>query len=574
MKPAYLHRIVSILGLCLFLSALWVLHHELQAYRYRDIVQQVRHVPTSHLALALLLTCLSYLSLTVYDVLALRYIRYPLVYRKIAFASFVGYAFAHNIGLSWLTGGSVRYRLYSTWGIPARDIAKVVLFCTLTFWLGLGTVGGVVFLVLPVVLPPTLSLPFVSLRSLGLTMLLVVVVYLIVSAIRRTPLRVRDRQFSLPTLRIALAQIAIASLDLALVGGVLYVLLPAQPHFSYPMFLGIYLLAQVAGVASQVPGGLGIFESVLLMLLPVTMPASAVVGSLFVYRSIYYLLPLVLAAVGLGVHEVWQRQEGVVRFTRTLGEWTSIFTPHVLACSTFVGGVILLFSGATPGVTARLVWLKPILPLPVVEISHFLGSVTGLGLLLLARGLQRRLDAAYLLTVVLLSVGVAVSLLKGGDYEEAIALAVMLIALLPCRPHFYRRTSLLHQQFTSGWIVAIVLVVGCSVWLGLFAYRHVEYSHELWWHFSLTAQASRFLRATVAVCTITLVFAIVILLRPASATLSRPTPAVLAQAQAVAAKSRRGSAYLALLGDKTLLFHKDGQAFLMFGIAGRSWVVM
>lgn len=469
MKPKYLHRVVSVLGLCLFLGALWVLHHELQAYRYRDIVQHVRHVPTSRLALALLLTCLSYLTLTGYDVLALRYIRYPLAYGRIAFASFVSYAFAHNIGLSWLTGGSVRYRLYSIWGIPTLDIAKVVLFCTLTFWLGLGTVGGVVFLVSPLVLPPTLHLPFTSLRSLGLAMLLAVGAYLIVSAVCHDPLRVRGRQFSLPALRVALAQMGIASLDLALAGGVLYVLLPSEHHVSYPMFLGIYLLAQVVGVASQVPGGLGIFESVLLMLLPAALPAPAVVGSLFVYRSFYYLLPLGLAAVGIGVHEVGQRQEGVVRFTRTLGQWAAVFTPHVLACTTFVGGVILLFSGATPGVTERLVWLKPILPLPVIEISHFLGSLTGLGLLLLARGLQRRLDAAYLLTAVLLSVGIGVSLLKGGDYEEAVALAVMLAALLPCRPHFYRRASLLHQPFTSGWIVAILLVVGCFIWLGLFA---------------------------------------------------------------------------------------------------------
>ena len=140
-----------------------------------------------------------------------------------------------------------------------------------------------------------------------------------------------------------------------------------------------------------------------------------------------------------------------------------------------------MFSGALPAVPFRLAYLKESLPLPFVEISHFLGSLAGMGLLLLARGLQRRLDAAYLLTIILLCCGIVSSLLKGFNYEEATILLLLLMVLLPCRRFFFRHTSLLSESFTPGWLAAIAVVIASSIWLGLFAFRHVEYSHELWW---------------------------------------------------------------------------------------------
>ena len=124
--------------------------------------------------------------------------------------------------------------------------------------------------------------------------------------------------------------------------------------------------------------------------------------------------------------------------------------------------MILLFSGATPASHSRLDWLRHVLPLGVLEASHFLGSIVGVVLLLLARGLQRRLDSAYWLTLVLLAMGVAASLLKGFDYEEAIFLAVMLAALAPCRQHFYRKSSLVADRFSPHWTGAVLLVMVCA----------------------------------------------------------------------------------------------------------------
>jgi phosphatidylglycerol lysyltransferase len=200
--------------------------------------------------------------------------------------------------------------------------------------------------------------------------------------------------------------------------------------------------------------------------------------------------------------------------------------------------------------------------------------VAGVALLLLARGLQQRLDAAYHLTVILLAAGILFSLLKGFDYEEAIILAIMLGALWPCRPYFSRRASLVGERFSPGWIAAIAGVLLGSIWLGLFAYKHVEYANELWWQFAVFGDAPRALRATTGVVGLVLLFAIVRLLRPVPQAPVLPQPADLERARAVINHAKETEAHLALLGDKELLFSQSGNAFIMYGVEGRSWVAL
>jgi phosphatidylglycerol lysyltransferase len=570
-----LHGFGAILGLVLFSVVLWVLHHELQKYHYHEIVRHVREIPDQRLALALLLTVLNYLVLTGHDALAFRYLRYPLSYSKIALASFLGYAFSHNIGFALLSSASMRYRLYSTWGLAAGEIATVVAFNGVTFWFGVLLLGGLTFVWEPLPLPPALQLPFFqSIHPLGVVFLCLVAAYLLFSAVRTMPLKIREWELPLPPFRLAVAQVVLSSLDWMLAASVLYVLLPASNSLSYPHFLGVFILAQIAGVSSQLPGGLGVFETVVLFFLSPLAPTAAILGALVVYRGMYYLLPLGVATVLLAIHELLQRQETLRKVADALGRWTPVLTPHIAALGTFISGAVLLFSGATPAVHSRLAWLNGFVPLVFIELSHFLGSVVGVGLLLLARGLQQRLDAAYLSTLILLTAGILFSLLKGFDYEEATILAIMLGAMWPCRPYFYRQSSLVGERFSPGWIAAIMVVLLGSIWLGRFSHKHVEYAHELWWQFALYGDAPRFLRAMVGALGGALIFAVTRLFRPVPPTPTAPDQAVLEQAQAVVARSRRSEANLALLGDKALLFNTSGDAFLMYGIEGRSWVAL
>ena len=573
-KKKVIHIAGPVLGLLLFTIALFVLHRELKDYSYHDVIRSLGELPTVRIYLALALTILNYLIMTGYDRLALRYIRKPLAYRKIAFASFIGYAFSTNIGLSMIAGSSVRYRLYSAWGLSAIDITKVVAFYTLALWLGLGTVAGVMFLIEPLALPVLLHLPFSSIQPLGIFFLLLVGGYLSLCALRKRPLRIRGWELSLPSVRLSLYQIAVASLDWTLGGAVLYVLLPASTTLSYPGFLSMFLLAQIAGMLSQIPGGLGIFETMVLTLLGPILPIHSILGSLLVYRAIYYLLPLVVATMLLGAHEIFQRKAEVKRAGLIIGQWIPRLLPNVFAFAIFVSGAVLLFSGAIPAVNWHLLWLKDFLPLPVIEISHFLASLVGVGLLFLARGLQRRLDGAYLLTLSLLGAGIILSFLKGLDYKVTVLLLILFGTLLPCRRHFYRKTSLMKQRLTLGWIAAMILVLLSSIWLGMFSYKDVSYSKDLWWHFTPYGDAPRFLRATIGAIGAALFFAFASLLRPAPSESGLSGPADLERAWTIIKGSRRTYAHLALLGDKALLFSENKTAFITYGIEGRSWVAL
>ena len=523
---------------------------------------------------ALLLTCLSYLVLTGYDALAFRYIHRTLEYGKIAFASFIGYAFSNNIGLSMVAGSSVRYRLYTSWGLSILEVTKMVAFYTLSLWLGLLFVGGLAFVTEPVALPALMKLPFVSARPLGVIFLAAACGYIGWSAVRKRPVMILNREIELPSTLLSLTQIALSSLDWLLAGCVLYVLLPKVPGLSFPAFMGIYLFAQVGGLVSQVPGGLGVFESIFILLLPPGLTTPEAVGALLLYRGIYYLLPLLIAAIMLGTFELAAARTRVKGLTRFMGRGVSSIAPWILSLIIFAGGALLLVSGATPELPARLEWITDFLPLPFLEISHFLGSLVGVALLLLARGLQRRLDAAYHLTLVLLGAGILLSLLKGFDYEEALILAVMLGALLPGRRFFYRRASLLEERFSAGWLAAIAAVLLGATWLGLFSYRHVNYSQELWWQFAVKGDAPRFLRASVGVVTLAMIVGAVRLLRPAP-----PEPPAAGsedrqKVRTVVLASTDTTANLALLGDKRFLFSESGKSFIMYGVEGRSWVAM
>jgi len=574
MKSKRIHNLGSLLGVVLFCSALWVLHHELKPFGFHDILRTFQGIPSKQILYAMMITALSYLVMSGYDILALKYIGQPLSLAKIALTSFVSYAFSNNMGLGMIAGSSVRYRLYSTWGLSILQITRIIAFCTLTLWLGFFTLGGATFLIAPFDLPANVHLPVSSTRVVGIIFLGLVLLYSLWSILRKHPLKIKGWEFALPPANIYVAQIALATADWALAGTVLYVLLPEPAKLPFAGFLSIYLLAQTLGLVSQIPGGLGVFETAMLILLSPYLAHDKIIASLLAYRAVYYLLPLGLAALLLGSQEFLRTKTRWLAVARSFSQWGTEIIPSVLALTTFAGGALLLFSGATPAISTRLLWLEKIIPLPLQEISHFAGSLAGTGLLLLARGLQRRLDAAYLLTVLLLGVGIIASVFKGLDYEEAVILALLLMALAPARHHFYRKASFFSQRFNPGWIAAIAIVILCALWLGLFSYKHVEYSSDLWWRFTLHGNAPRFLRAQVGIFGALLFFSLSTLLRPARPKLDVSSNEQLHQIFPIVKSSDNTAANLALLGDKVFLLNQKKTAFIMYRVEGRSWIAL
>jgi phosphatidylglycerol lysyltransferase len=560
------------IGLALFLAALELLRVELRSVSWDTLGSAVLATPPDRLALAIALTALNYAALTGYDLLAFVYIANPLPRLRVAATSFLAYAVSNNIGFAMLSGASIRYRFYTRWGVTAGELSRIVFSYSVTFWLGLLALGGLSLVVSG--LPEAYSLPaHAVLTPAGWILMLLPCAYIAATVVRRTPLRVRSFELPLPSTRIAVAQLALSAVDWALAGAVLYVLLPAGT-VSFLPFLGIFLVAILLGMVSHVPGGVGVFEGLMVLLLKPSLSSTELLPALVVFRAVYYLLPLAVALVGLVADECWQRRAHVVRVAAAAGGITEQLTPRVLAVFTFLVGVLLLLSGATPAEPGRLQALEALLPLGVIEASHFLGSVLGVALLILSQGLARRLDAAYYLTATAIVGGMAASLLKGFDYEEATLLLVVLVVLWRARPAFDRRAAFFETRFSAPWIAAVVAAIGASVWLGLFAFQHVNYSHQLWWQFELESDASRFLRGSVGAAIGVALFGVVRLVGYAPHEAPTPTDADLADAGRIIATQSATYPFLAFLRDKSLLFNEARTAFVMYAVQGRTWVAL
>ena len=470
---------------------------ELRAVTWQDSSPTLTNTPPWRLALAVVLTAVNYGVLTGYDFLAFAYLGRHLPWRRVAMTSFLAYAISNNVGFAMLSGASVRYRFYTRWGITAEELSRIVFSYVVTFWLGLLLIGGLSLAVSP--LPRELGLPAPALVApLGWLLMLVSAGY-VAAAVDATRAR---SDFAAWSSRFPRRAWPWRNWPSRFSTGrsrrrSCYVLLPPG-SVPFLALVGAFLASQLLGLASHVPGGLGVFEGLMVLLLKPFIPSATLLPALIAYRAVYYLLPLSIAALALVADELHQRRSQAARFGATLGWLTEQLAPRVLAIFTFLSGVVLLASGATPAAAGRLSLLNRMLPLGLIELSHFAGSVVGAALLRLSQGLARRLDAAYVLTVLAMVVGIVASLLKGADYEEAIILAAILLVLWRARPAFDRRAALFDTRFSAGWIAghrrgAAAPRSGSDS----FAFKHVEYSNELWWQFELHGEASRMLRATV-----------------------------------------------------------------------------
>ncbi|WP_233590270.1 bifunctional lysylphosphatidylglycerol flippase/synthetase MprF [Dyella dinghuensis] len=569
--PVWLRRFggpaLSVLMLCL---ALWALYRLAGEVSYHQVGEYMHRLRRGRIGQAIVLTALGYAVMPLYDLFALNAIGRKLPRPRVALISFISYAFSNTLGMAMLVSGSIRYRFYIQAGLSTIEVAKVVLFCTISFWLGLFAITGVTLLFVPI--PRSLPLGSVHLL-LGIVLCAIPLLWLAGGAIFRRPVKLWRWDVRLPPVSIGLRQVVVGAIDWGLAAAVLYALMPDELVLHFGSFLAIFALAQIAGLISHVPGGLGVFEAVMLAGFGATgnqALSAPILGALAAYRGVYYLLPLCAAAVVVVVREARGLRQAAL-----LTPWFNGLLPPFFSGLTLVSGAVLLFSGATAVLPGRLELLSDILPLPVMEASHFLSSVIGMSLLILARGLQRRLDAAYWLTLILLIAGAVAQLLKGIDYEEAGLLILLAVALAPAHRLFYRRASLFDMTFSFGWFLACATVLGCTVWLVFFSYQHVEYSRDLWWQFSFYhGNAPRALRALVGATGVALLFALTTLIRSARPRPTLPDESELARATPLIKHYSSAQAHLALMGDKSLLFDPDGKAFLMYGIEGRSWVAM
>jgi phosphatidylglycerol lysyltransferase len=547
------------------------LSHLLRDVHMHDIRVAWHALSPTQLAIAITLTMASYLALTLYDVMALRAIERPLPYRTAALASFISYTLSHNLGLSLLTGGSARYRIYSAAGLGVGDVARVVAVAGGTFWGGVIALAGLMLICEPSAVALA-GVPPPVLRLVGLAMIAALLGFLIWLGRHGRLLHLRGWSLPLPGAGLAVVQIGIAALDIAAASAALFVLVPGVDAQLWPIFFMAYTLAIIAVLITHVPGGVGIFEAVILAALPTT-GRPELVAALLAYRMIYYIAPLIVAVMLVVIQEGQRWRKPFVRTMRGVQVVGSSIAPLMIAALVFLGGSVLLVSGSLPAVPWRMKELYQFLPVPFVEASHMAGSLVGAALLLLSAGLYRRLDGAFWVTRLLLVAGAGFSLLKGLDFEEAGVMLLIAALLQWARPAFYRRTQLTAEALSPAWLATVAVALGVSTWIGFFAYRHVEYQTDLWWNFAVRGDASRFLRASFAVAVLVAGTAYWRLFRPAMPAADTDLSATSAPDGALAL-AQHTNVNLAFTGDKRFLASPSGNCFAMYQIRGHSWIVM
>lgn len=283
---------------------------------------------------------------------------------------------------------------------------------------------------------------------------------------------------------------------------------------------------------------------------------------------------MLASIAALGSLVIVLRVPSVRRLTDRGGNVAGALVPRVFALIVFIAGALLLFSGALPASEARISWINKFLPLAVVEASAYFAMAAGIGLILLSRGLQRRLDAAYHLTVWMLAGGIVFALGSALDMEQAVVLFVLLLLLLPFKRFFYRKASIFEERFTVGWIAAILVVFIGTVVVAVVVYGSEGLGTDVLLRFEHGAQGPRAQRAIMFAAITLIAFGLARLIRPVRIHPRIASAEDLKIAEPIVAASTRASAQLVFLGDKSVMFNEARTAFIMYAVSGQSWIAL
>lgn len=561
---------VSFIVLLVFGFTAFAIYELTTEVSYDEVIQALVSTSWSSIALAVFFTGLSFAALVGYDLNALTYIGRKLPPVPVVMTAFSAYAVGNTAGFGALSGGAIRFRGYSRLGLSPEDIGRVIAFVTFAFGIGLLSVTALACLITAPRVGQIIGVSDTVIRAIALIIIIGLSILVFIGRDGRR-ISVGRVNLRLPDSRTSSQQFLVTALDIAASASVLYVLLP-QTNIGWPSFLAIYATAVGAGVLSHVPGGLGVFETVIVAALGNTVDIDQVLGSLVLYRVIYHVLPLLIATLVVIFLEARQLSKHPV--ASTLRKLEFRLAPLLLAAFALIAGAMLVLSSVTPTPDSNLDFLGSYMPLPLVESAHFLSSIIGILLFVSARGIAQRLDGAWWTAVICTALGLLFSLLKALALFEAIFLTVLLAGLLLSARQFNRPASMLRQALTPPWIVAMLILVAAATTILFFVYREVDYSRELWWQFEFSAEAPRGLRAILGIAIVAAVVSIFSLLRPAVRRSDMSTADELVQATNIAMAQDFADANLVRMGDKRLMFSESGNAFIMYGIQGRSWIAL
>ncbi|MEA2732115.1 MAG: glycosyltransferase 2 family protein [Acetobacteraceae bacterium] len=448
---SWVRHLPAILGVALLIGAIYVVQREFRHLRLKDIGEALSAIPVHSLVFSFTWTILSYFILTFYDRLGTIYAGHKVSYGRVAFASFCAYSLSHNLGFAAISGAAVRYRLYAHWGLTPLQIGKTVAFCSLTFGLGGMVLGGSILFLEPRAIPFFgQHMPKIVMYGVGALLWVVVLGYVTLSKVFGR-MKVGGHEIELPGWRMAIVQVLLATVDVAVTATIFYALLPSAPGLTWLIFLGVYVASYTAGLAANLPGGIGVFDTAMLFGLEPYMGAPHIVGAILVFRLYYYVIPLFLAGSLFAGNEIVLRGGGVLgRVGRlapvqAMGRWSE---PDfaVTAATGAVGlcGALMLCLGVLAP-QADFSWIDPDYGELARQAGQFVPSLIGAGLVMMAIGLSHRVNLAWGLTIFMLVLGAAFAATQDNRLWVAGILVLTTLLLAPFRACFYR-----HARLTSG----------------------------------------------------------------------------------------------------------------------------
>ena len=308
-----LKKLTPFITIALFLVACYVLWRQLRNHDPSQLWSNILDIKAWELITAIGLTMLGYIALSGYDIVAVKFRDRNVPTWKPMLAGLLGYSFTNTTGHAVIVGGFIRLRIYPAWGFKASDVGFIVVFGMMTYWLGLITMSGLAFVLEPHELGRLIRIDGMWIRMIGIGLLLLLAVYLLICGLRKQPVKLWKWEFRLPNLATSIMQTCVSCLDLAIAASVLWVLLPDDGKLPLLGFFGLFAVVQFIALMSLVPGGLGVFATLMVLALGQGSNPTHVLGSILVFRAIYYLAPFVLGVVAFGCFTLSSRK-AIARF--------------------------------------------------------------------------------------------------------------------------------------------------------------------------------------------------------------------------------------------------------------------
>ncbi|MBQ9090033.1 MAG: UPF0104 family protein [Alphaproteobacteria bacterium] len=299
-------KAISWAGLFFFILAAVMLYTQLSKYEFADIKNAVLAIPTANVLMACVASFLGYVALSSYDYLALRYIGRKLEAWKWIFVGFIGFAVSNNAGHAVVSGGAVRYRLYTRWRFKPNEIVRMVTFSGFTYLIACFFLSDLGWILTPAHAFEGQNASQWTTHFVAFISFIGLLIYFGLCYFYKKTLIIHNVPFKMPSVKMAFAQVIIGGCDIVLAAFVLYFCLIPFVYIPFDVFIGVFIIAQVLGVFSQVPGGLGVFETLFLAILPNDANTAYLFGALIAYRIIYYVLPLIISGIVLVTYETYR----------------------------------------------------------------------------------------------------------------------------------------------------------------------------------------------------------------------------------------------------------------------------